>query len=367
MDERILVGRHEETKEQGVDRRGLPQLTRVELEDPGWQKLVADDTRALPFHHPAWARMLAECYGFSSFGLALRNADGGLLAGVPVVETGGKLRGRRWISLPFTDLCPPLVVGDAKLQARLHNELEAARAEAGVASVELRAAPSGDHAQRVPAGLRHTLRLDRDPEQTFARFKPSVRNKIRSAERNGVIVSPAEDEDELTRTFYALHAATRRRLGVPVQPRRYFTLLWRRVLEPGLGFLLVARSGGRAIAGAVFLTWRGTMIYKYSASDASASRLRPTNALLWHAIRSASENGDSTFDFGRTDFDNPGLRDFKLAWGTDEESLAYSMIGPTQVSGSRRKRAARLTEPLIRRSPMFVCRGLGWALYRYAA
>jgi CelD/BcsL family acetyltransferase involved in cellulose biosynthesis len=343
------------------------RLVRIDLANPAWPELVARDPHALPFHHPAWTQMLSECYDFSTLGLALADTEGRLVAGAPVVETQGVLRRPRWISLPFTDLCPPLVSGDSDLQARLEMEIEGARKEAGVTSVELRAAPSSDHALALPAGFVHTLRLDQDPETTFTRLKPNVRNKIRSAQRSGVTVARAENEDDLTRTFYELHTATRRRLGVPVQPRRYFSLLWRRILEPGLGFLLVARANGRPVAAAVFLAWGGTVVYKYGASAADALQLRPNNALLWHAINWASESGYSTFDFGKTELANKGLREFKRAWGTDEASLSYAVLGPTRVSASRAERALRLAGPVIRHAPPFVCRGLGRALYRYAA
>jgi CelD/BcsL family acetyltransferase involved in cellulose biosynthesis len=312
--------------------------------------------------------MLAESYGFSSFGLALEDALGGLVAGVPIVETRGLLRGRRWISLPFTDFCPPLVVGNSDdLPARLEEEIDAARREAGVDSVELRAAPASDRPLRLHRGLRHTLQLDHDPERTFGRFKPNVRNKIRSADRSEVTIAREKKEVDVTRTFYELHTATRRRLGVPVQPRRYFFLLWQRILEPGLGFLLVARAGGEPVAAAVFLAWNGTIVYKYGASDPAAWKLRPNNALLWHAISCACEDGYSIFDFGRTDPANDGLREFKRGWGTEEASLAYAVLGPTRVSAVNTERAARLTAPVIRHAPHFVCRGLGRALYRYAA
>jgi CelD/BcsL family acetyltransferase involved in cellulose biosynthesis len=349
------------------DRSTRSRLVRIDLDDPAWQELVANHPQALPFHHAAWAQMLAECYGFSGFGLALEDGQRGWVAGIPVLETRGLLGRRRWISLPFTDLCPPLVSGDDDLRVRFELEVDAARKEAGVTSAEFRAAPSGEDALPRPAGLRHTLKLERDPEKTFNRLKPSVRNKIRSADRSGVTIARAETEDELTRTFYALHTATRRRLGVPVQPRRYFSLLWRRVLQAGLGFLLVAKAGGRPVAGAVFLGWKGTVVYKYGASDADAWKLRPNNAVLWHAINWASENGYSTFDFGRTESGNEGLREFKRGWGTEETPLVYTLLGPAEVSGSPTERGARLMGPVIRRAPPFVCRGIGRALYRYAA
>jgi CelD/BcsL family acetyltransferase involved in cellulose biosynthesis len=345
----------------------LGRLVRVALDNSAWHDFLATDANALPFHHPAWAQMLAESYGFSSFGLALEDAHGDLVAGVPVVETQGMLRGRRWISLPFTDFCPPLVARNSQVPALFEAQIDAAREEAGVESVELRAEPTSDLSHVVPSGLRHTLQLDRDSEKTFGRLKPSVRNKIRSAERSKLTITRAEREDDLIETFYALQTATRRRLGVPVQPRRYFSLLWRRVLEPGLGFVLTASAGAQPIAAAVFLAWNGTIVYKYGASDATSWKLRPNNALLWQAIAWACENGYSTFDFGRTEHGNEGLREFKRGWGTDETPLVYAVLGPARLSASRADRAVRLTKPVIQHAPDFVCRALGRALYRYAA
>jgi CelD/BcsL family acetyltransferase involved in cellulose biosynthesis len=344
------------------------RLVRIDLDDPAWANHVANDPHALPFHHPAWAQTLAECYRFRTFGLALTDFDGQLIAGLPVVERRGLFGGRRWISLPFTDVCPPLVGGDSHLQARLEVEIDAARREAGVGCVELRASPASSSAVAFDGGLRHTLQLDHDPETVYRRFKPKqVRHAIRYAERSGVIVSRAEREEDLCRTFYALHTATRRRLGVPVQPRRYFSLLWRRIVEPGLGFVLVARVRERPVAAAVFLAWNGTVVYKYSASDASAWNLRPNNAVLWHAMRWGCENGYSTFDFGRTDRANEGLRMFKRGWGAEEQPLPYASIGHAQAQSLGAGPVAGLGRAVIRRSPSFVCRAIGEALYRYAA
>jgi CelD/BcsL family acetyltransferase involved in cellulose biosynthesis len=343
------------------------RLVRIPLDDPAWSRVVETDPNALPFHHPDWAQMLADCYGFSGFGLALRDGGGTVVAGVPIVETRGVLGRRRWISLPFTDFCPPLLAENSVISMSLEAEIDRARQDAGVGSVELRARfPSGRSPIR-PGGFRHTLRLEPDPEMTFSRLKPSVRNKIRSASKGKLTVARAEHEADLTRTFYGLHTATRRRLGVPVQPRRYFSLLWRRFLEPGLGFVLIARTGTKPVGAAVFLAWNGTAIYKYGASDAAYWNLRPNNAVLWHAIKWACENGYSIFDFGRTELANEGLREFKRGWGTEETSLTYSVVGPTRVSASKAERAAQLTRPVIRHAPPFVCRALGRALYRYAA
>ena len=155
----------------------------------------------------------------------------------------------------------------------------------------------------------------------------SVRQHIAKGRRSGVTVRRAETLEELADTFYALHVRTRKRQGVPVQPRGYFVRLWQRILEPGLGFCLLAESGDRPIAGAVFLAWKNTVVYKYSASDHRYLGLRPNYVLLWEAICWSGANGYETLDFGRTDLDHSGLRHFKSSWGAREEPLVYSTLG----------------------------------------
>jgi len=46
-------------------------LVTVELDDPRWNELVSASPGALPVHHPDWARLIADCYGFRAFGLLL--------------------------------------------------------------------------------------------------------------------------------------------------------------------------------------------------------------------------------------------------------------------------------------------------------
>ena len=117
----------------------------------------------------------------------------------------------------------------------------------------------------------------------------------------------------------------------------------------------------------MFLAWNGTVVYKFGASDASAWSLRPNHLLIWHAIRSACEQGYRWLDFGRTDARNAGLRDFKLSWGAAEEPLVYRALGgkpePATTSGGM----ARVLGPVIRHSPLLFCRAVGETLYRYAA
>src|SRR5262249_7797143 len=157
---------------------------------------------------------------------------------------------------------------------------------------------------------------------------------------------------------------TRRRQGVPVQPRRFFRLLWENTITTGLGSVLIVEVSAQPIAAAVFLAWNETVIYKFGASDPSAWSLRPNHLLFWHAIRAACEQEFRWFDFGRTDAGQEGLRNFKLSWGAAEEPLAYERLGGNPGSPPTEGMAARMLGPLIRHSPLLLCRASGEILYR---
>jgi CelD/BcsL family acetyltransferase involved in cellulose biosynthesis len=320
---------------------------------------------ALPFHHPSWARLLADCYGYRPLALVLQDGDG-ITAGIPVIEVRTVLGQRRWISLPFTDYAPPLA-REERLIPALITELHAACQEGNISRLEIRAPVDGLRIRPQPAGVVHLLQLASDPARVFRTFRRShVQQRIVKAEREGVAVRQGTSKDDLTRMFYELHLETRRRLGVPIQPRRYFELLWERLLEPGNGFVLLAYWNAIPIAGAVFLAWNGMITYKYSASRQEFWQLRPNNLVIWHAIRWGCEHGFHTFDFGRTEPGNEGLRSFKRGWGTAEVPLSYSTLSrraPTQA----RSRAAQMLRWPIQNMPTWFCRLIGELAYGRAA
>lgn len=336
----------------------------LDIDDRRWVEFVESCEGSTPFHHPSWARLIAECYRYRAFALARPDSDGRIVAGLPVVEVGGRHRRHRWVSLPFTDRCAPLQRCETA-GAGLAEELDAARRQAGVAQVEVRDDLPGPNVHAGPQAVMHCLRLQADPDALYPRFKRPVRKGIERADGNDLVVRYDESRSGLTDIFYRLHLQTRRRLGVPVQPRRYFDLLWRRMIEPGRGFVLLAYHQRTPVAGAVFLAWNSTVVYKYGASDVRYWDLHPNHLVMWTAIRWGCEHGFGTFDFGRSDLSSKGLRQFKSGWGK-ESALAYSAIGgdAPQSSTGRLHEAAGA---VIRRSPLWVCRVAGELLYRYAA
>jgi CelD/BcsL family acetyltransferase involved in cellulose biosynthesis len=345
----------------------VSRLSRVELRDPAWTAFVDSRPEAGPFHHPSWAGTIADSYSFEVFAYVLRDTGGAVIAGLPVVELGR--RRRRWVSLPFTDSVGPL--GDPASVDELVVALDDARRSSGLDSVEIRAAigarDAGDVKQGV-VGYRHVLTLDAGPDELFKRFNRSqVQRGIRRSEKEGVQVRIGTNEDDLLTRFYGLHLATRRRLGVPIQPRRFFETLWERIIEPGFGSVFIAEVDGAAAAAGVFVGWNRQLTYKFGASDQARWNHRPNHALHWAAIRWAHETGFARLDYGRTELENEGLRAFKSGWGTVESELVYSTLGAAAPVDRSSGLASRALGAVIRHTPESVCRQLGERLYRYAA
>jgi hypothetical protein len=151
-----------------------------------------------------------------------------------------------------------------------------------------------------------------------------------------------------------------------VQPFRFIERIWSRLIEPGLGFIVLARVGSKPVATALFLAWNRQLIYKYGASDKLHWKLGANFLVHWTAMEWGCLNGCRLYDFGRTDTAHESLREFKAAWGSTEVPLAYSHLGAAPPIPGRGLAGAALAH-VIMRSPTLVCRTLGELLYRYTA
>jgi CelD/BcsL family acetyltransferase involved in cellulose biosynthesis len=336
----------------------------VELTDQRWLSLVESQSHATIFQHPSWARALADTYGYRAFAIVATDAAGHVYAGLPMMEVASPLTGRRWISLPFTDHCNPVLRDDSALKD-LPAALKELRRSSGIPRVELRfCLPPHPGLQSSQAYTLHEVELSEDVEAVYQQIHKMHRRNVRIAENEGVRIEWGTEQRH-AHDYYALHLHTRRRQGVPIQPRRFFDQI-AELLQQGLGFILLAHHEGHCVAGAVFLHWRDTLTYKYGASLPDNRKLRPNNLVMWTAIRWGCQHGFRVFDLGRTDTSNLGLREFKTRWGARETPLSYSVI-TTQPPKPDHNGLERFMTTAIRSSPTWVCRVTGELLYKHFA
>jgi CelD/BcsL family acetyltransferase involved in cellulose biosynthesis len=333
------------------------------LADPAWQRLVDRADAATIFHHPAWLGLVRDHYRFPTAAACVLDADGEAVAGLPLVAMFSRLTGRRLVAVPFSDTCGPLLAPGAPEDALavLARAVEAERARRGSRlEVHERFDEAGT---AVDLFHRHVVDLRDGFEALEKRWASRVRRNIRKGRREGV-ESARETGTEALDVFYALHLQTRRKLGVPTQPRTFIRRL-AKVFDSGMGFVGVARHEGRPIAAAVFLVCGTKVLYKYGASDQEALALRPNNVLFADVMRWAAESGHTELDLGRTDLGQEGLREFKLSWGADELPLAYTYAGaPPPEPGHGR--AEEALAAIITRTPPVTGRLIGELLYRHA-
>jgi CelD/BcsL family acetyltransferase involved in cellulose biosynthesis len=279
------------------------------------------------------------------------------------MEIDSRLTGRRWVSLPFTDHCVPLYDSAESLVQLIDAIVHLSRDEANP-SIELRWAPQSHPAiQCYSHYVLHTIQLNLDAETRSSEIHRMHRRNTRLARERGVRIEWGQAQTDVDR-FYHLHLLTRRRQGVPIQPRRFFDLLGRLLIERGLGFVLTAYKDDECLAAAVFLHWQQTLTYKYGASSPQGLNLRPNNLLFWEAIRWGCEKGYAWLDMGRTTLDNFGLRQFKNRWGAEEQPLTYGVLSATSPRSADGKLVS-LMQLVLRHSPLWVCRLSGELLYKH--
>jgi Acetyltransferase (GNAT) domain len=333
---------------------------------PGWDDLLLSHPDTSVFHTSAWARALSQTYAYLPLYFTLIENDQ-LVGLLPFMEIRSWITGKRGVSLPFTDESAPILPDGIGFEEGMAQVIALAESR-GWRTIEIRGRVPGMGNLPVSAEyLSHDLDLTGGEETLFSRYRPNVHRNIRKAEREGISVSEDATPNGLME-FYRLNCLTRREHGLPPQPVRFFENLRRHVLEEGHGFLVLARREKKAVAGALFLLFSGKAVFKYGASDRRYQELRANNLVFRDAIRLLCRRGARTLSFGRTDFGQEGLRQFKLSWGTTETRLQYfkyDMRSKTYLTADQSLWENRLKKTFAN-LPLPVLRIIGNIAYRHA-
>jgi len=337
----------------------------TEIIDPvvcrGWNELIASGPEHSFFHSSNWAAVLVDSYSYKPLYFT-RREGAQVSALVSVMEVDSLLTGKRGVSLSFTDYCAPISNDEASFSS-IFDEILHYGKDAGWKYLEMRGGAKHFNGA-VPYGTyaRHVLALHGGELELFKNFSSATRRNIRTAEKSGLRVAVSDFETDLDE-YYRLHCRTRKRHGVPPQPRSFFKAIHRNVISKGKGFTVLARFQGRPVSGAVYFYSGRKAIYKFGASDLRYQHLRPANLVMWEAMKWFSNNGFDELCFGRTDLDNAGLVHFKSGWGAREETIHYYRYDFSRSTFVQRLPAFRF--PLLQRLPIPLLRLAGTLLYRH--
>lgn len=366
---------------------------KVEIIDPtrylGWDELLLSTPGYSFFHSSAWARVLAESYGYTPLYFTVLE-DGKLRALVPLMEVNSILTGKRGVSLPFTDYCEPIVDGGTQFQDLFKKIIEFGKSS-GWKYVGLRGGekylipqsairiPQSEGPASVPLApcalrlaifpsekyLGHTLDLSKGEEEIFSNFRDSTRRNIKKALSQGVVVKIHNDLAAV-KEFCRLNSMTRKIHGLPPQPFHFFQRVYDHIISKGAGFVALASHSDKFVAGAIFFHFGDKAIFKYSASDPKYLNLRVNNLIMWKGISWFHQNGYEKLCFGRTELENPGLRQYKMGWGTEEKTLPYFKfdLQKMKFTTHHNKRRA-LSSKIFQRIPIPALNLTGSILYRH--
>ena len=193
-------------------------------------------------------------------------------------------------------------------------------------SIEFRASETKfpSETKHFRTDLGHVLKIDKAEKEIFKSFSENTKRNIKKAQKEKVIIKLRNDEEGI-RVFYKMQCETRKKHGLPPQPYKFFLNLLKLIVFQGMCDILLAKHNGKFIAGAVYLKIGKKILYKFGASFSKYHHLRANHFIMWEAIRRHRLEGYENFDFGRTEFENEGLRRFKLGFNTDEK-LIYTTL-----------------------------------------
>ena len=314
------------------------------------------------FHHRKWIELLHSHYSAPLKIFAIADEER-IRAAVPFLQTT-TLQGRKKLtSLPFSDHVPILHDGIAGLTALV----DGIRSEPAthLQCVAVRSDMENLGLSQSNPWMRHEICLPESSERLKSGYSSALKRNLKKASRNGLQFTEETSREAMER-FYRLHVVTRRRLGVPVQRRSFFMSLHENLVESQLGHVALVNRNEEAIAAAVILTYNGTLMYKFAASEPKMRGYRPNEFLIDNVLQSGIKRSYQRFDFGITQRNQHGLRQFKMKWGSAEHPVPVMYLKGDPEMRQAGSLSWGLASQVIRKSPTFVCRAIGAAAYKYS-
>jgi lipid II:glycine glycyltransferase (peptidoglycan interpeptide bridge formation enzyme) len=165
-----------------------------------------------------------------------------------------------------------------------------------------------------PASTR-VLELDRGEEAVWTGIHRKWRQSITKGGRDDARAVPAGAER--LGEFYAIHAETMRRVGLPARSEASFRLLYDAYDTAGRAHLsFMETADGVATATILLLGWGSRIIDLYGGTTDEGRRTRANYSIKWEAIKAAMAAGYSWYDLWG--LPNDAVSDFKSGWGGRE-------------------------------------------------
>jgi FemAB-related protein (PEP-CTERM system-associated) len=295
-----------------------------EADAASWDTYVERSPGATCYHLHGWHEVAQRAYDLETEALVSRAHAGGPIRGVlPLFVVPRPFR--RYVTNGMFGAYGPILADDddtrRELLAAACRFTEDTHAQLFHAKI-LGEPPAGHGLARQQIWTTARLDLSCGLETVWKQLRKSLRAAVRQAERCELSVRWGRGA---LADFYDVLAENMHRKGAPIYGREMLDA----ILDAFGARADVASVwvDGRAIGGALTLSFDGVMYVPFASSRASAFRLRPNNLLYFRILERACALGLRTLDFGSSPL-NAGSLDFKLHWGAEMLPITSLVYAP---------------------------------------
>ena len=316
-----------------------------------WRYFLDSCNDASIFHTPEWKLFLEKTFSYEPHYLFSKDDNGNINGLLPLFYVKSRLTGNRLCSVPFSHICGP--IGNKKVFSSLTDEAINTFDDSKARYIEIRDYVQPNKFDNHNSFSDYILDVSGSIDDLWMNLSRDVRKNIAKSKKKGVSVRATQDREDL-KQFYELNCITKRRIGVPCHPWKFFKNMFD-IFRENVS-LYVVEYNGEIIAGGVRDFYKDTVTAKYSAANRKFSKLHVYNALNWKCIEDACNNKYKYYDMGRVSYDNKGLMFFKSRWGTTEIKLYYTFYpkNPMSLAENRDNLKYRLGTKVIRKMPLSI-------------
>lgn len=340
--------------------------------DSRWNDFVEKHPLGCIFHHSVWKEVLEKTFPqLKSFYFIAEDSDASIRGAIPFFWVNSWITGSRFVSLPFSLYCDPLVETQRIFNLLIKDIVEKQRQiDAGFIVIRTRFVSDlftdTDFKQFI-GYKNHTLILDSSLEAIKGSFHRScVRQRINRAEQSHVTVTEACSESDV-KCFYDLYYITRKKIGFPPQPYRFYRNMWDILYPRNMLGILIAKYQDQPVSSLLFLKYKQRVHAEYMGTDDNFLDHSPNILLFWKAIQLVKAEGYRFFDFGGSAINNLNLIAFKRRWGTVEEDISHYYFPNIKGLSSELEQSVKykLLTKLSPKLPDRIFKWTGQLLYRH--
>lgn len=159
------------------------------------------------------------------------------------------------------------------------------------------------------------------PENIFNSFPAKLRSQIKRPTKSGLYATISTNTDlKAVNSFYQVFSKNMRDLGTPVYSKKLFFETFAKFNSTAR--IVIVWNNKTPVAAGMTLGFGSSVEIPWASANRNFNRFSPNMLLYWEAIKNASIEGYSFFDFGRSS-PNSGPHKFKKQWGSEQKTLFW--------------------------------------------